>query len=188
MYSSDVSIFSEKQCGIGLNTDFLGKFLEDVPGNGNGTFKDVETTYQSQHQVVYNNTTICPDIQNIKIANYSWFKYSCLVGRTNYFNDLDRVNCTAFTGSPLNEEELLEVEIETFTLFPNPAKELFYIKSNSKDEVNFKIYDLKGRLINRGAFNQLTSIWLEGLEEGIYNIQLLSKGKYTVKKVIVIND
>jgi len=189
LFSAEFYEDSDEACGDGVGTDFLGKYLDGAkPFMGSGDLKSAESSYISAHTAAYNNNVDYPNLNKLNVSAIAWYKYSCLVGRTNYFNDLDRVNCTAFTGSPLNEEELLEVEIETFILFPNPAKELIYIKSNSTVEVNFKIYDLKGRLINRGTFNQLTSIRLEGLEEGVYNIQLSSKGKYTVKKVIVIND
>lgn len=63
-----------------------------------------------------------------------------------------------------------EVNVSTFTVYPNPAKSTVFITSDIHESGTVKVMDISGRIINTLTCNDLTStkISVEGLESGLY--------------------
>ncbi|MCB0803989.1 MAG: T9SS type A sorting domain-containing protein, partial [Flavobacteriales bacterium] len=169
----------DKQCGEDASTDFLGSFLEDHPGYGTGTFKDAETTYQSQHQAVYNNTTTYPNIQNISVANFSWFKYKCL--KEKMFIDNGLVDCESFNSVLALEEKNNDRRL---TIFPNPTNGRFKIESSGTDEISsIQVYNNVGQIVDNLEPSEEYHL---NLKTGIYVLIVFTReGSITSHKLSV---
>ncbi|MES2515148.1 MAG: T9SS type A sorting domain-containing protein [Bacteroidota bacterium] len=88
------------------------------------------------------------------------------------------VNC-----SSVGLEELMLSE-NLFSIFPNPANELLYVKNEtSQSLVNIVVIDISGRLILEQP-NNITELNVRNLQPGMYFIQFLSEGKKYQKKFI----
>ncbi len=73
-----------------------------------------------------------------------------------------------------------ELQNKKLKVYPNPAKD-FILIDNLKDNVEFEIYDIQGKLVKKEKYND--SISLENLSRGIYIIKIPSEN-YS-KKIVV---
>ena len=57
------------------------------------------------------------------------------------------------------------------SLFPNPASDMLYIQISGMplDEIYFRLYDMKGKLLDtQKAISETTAFNMSGLSKGIY--------------------
>ena len=75
--------------------------------------------------------------------------------------------------------------LENINLFPNPAKD-YVVINNLKGENQITIIDLNGRMryYQNSSSNQV-EINLEGLESGIYNLNIINGNSVLTKKLII---
>lgn len=75
--------------------------------------------------------------------------------------------------------------LENINLFPNPAKD-YVVINNLKGENQITIIDLNGRMryYQNSSSNQV-EINLEGLESGIYNLNIINGNNISTKKLII---
>ncbi len=68
-------------------------------------------------------------------------------------------------------------ESGSLTIFPNPTSDIlnFKFKNLGFAPKNYKIYDLKGRLIQEGTINKMDQIKVDKLEQGNYVIQFFDE-------------
>jgi subtilisin-like proprotein convertase family protein len=105
-------------------------------------------------------------------------------GTLNSFNF--NICSTTVTETLLNEE----FEINEFVIYPNPSKGVFNIQfnSNSNNDINLNVYDMRGRNVhqdtfsNNGLINE--SINLENLQSGIYLVEVQDGLKKVTKKIV----
>lgn len=96
------------------------------------------------------------------------------------------LNICAATALGTNQNQL-----DGFALYPNPNKGSFNVKfsSNSNNDIQVSVYDMRGRAIfnrayqNTGLFNQ--NIQLENVQSGIYLVNVQDGDKKVVKKIVV---
>ena len=85
-------------------------------------------------------------------------------------------------GCDLSTENM---EISDFTVYPNPAQDQFTITGLSGNET-IQLMDMTGRLLitvkNNG--NDSSTLQIDELSEGIYNLVIQENGNQTVKKVV----
>lgn len=74
---------------------------------------------------------------------------------------------------------------EDFLISPNPAQNIISVESKENDFVRFNIYDLNGNLIME---TDKTDINIELLNNGVYIIQMISKSKNQIKKLLVAKN
>ena len=70
----------------------------------------------------------------------------------------------------------------TFTLYPNPAKDFFIVKSTSKIETVL-VYDTLGKLIK--SFSNQNQYVISGLLKGLYILHIKGEKGTSVKKLII---
>jgi len=70
----------------------------------------------------------------------------------------------------------------TVSLYPNPTSDSFRL--NTSENAEIAIYDLSGRNIKKLAYNN-QAISIEGLNAGVYLVQIEIEGKTTTQKLIV---
>ncbi len=75
---------------------------------------------------------------------------------------------------------------ETFSVYPNPAKDKLYVIHNQSKNVPVKLYDLSGHLkISKDHINNNESIDISSLSPGIYLLHTKINNKKSITKVII---
>ncbi len=167
LFSNEID-YNGTVCGEG---DFLGRYLEDTPGNGTGSVKSTETFYQSQHATIYANTSSYPDIINTKVSSLAWFKYSCMKDKDFEANS-GRVDCDIFNRKLSKEEHF--INSNEIILYPNPNNGTFHILSEKIALKDIKVFDTQGRLIKSKTFeDNIQHTQISDLNTGIYYISIL---------------
>jgi hypothetical protein len=83
------------------------------------------------------------------------------------------------------EDNTLENSI---SLYPNPAKQQFFIKSAVVNLDKVEIYDVSGRLISEFDVSEASRtipVNLLGASKGVYFVNLHSEGRYITKKLVI---
>lgn len=73
---------------------------------------------------------------------------------------------------------------DLISLYPNPAYDIFHVRTESITITKVEIYSLLGgkvKVIN----SKFNSIFIGDLLRGIYMVKVYSQGNYTVKKLII---
>ena len=85
----------------------------------------------------------------------------------------------------LSVDEIQDDNPLSFVTYPNPIHDVLYIKSSkSIANLNYKLYNVTGQLINHGILNNTNGrfkIPTENLSKGLYILEL---NKSTIKKLI----
>lgn len=74
---------------------------------------------------------------------------------------------------------------EDFLISPNPAQNIISVESKEIEFVRCNIYDLRGILIMK---TDKTDINIEHMNNGVYIIQIISKSKNQIKKLLVAKN
>lgn len=74
-----------------------------------------------------------------------------------------------------------------FSLFPNPANNEFFLKSNrtSLDDLQVEIYDFSGKLISTQKISAGKSVKTEVLSNGIYTVKVIGNDFNSAAKLII---
>lgn len=81
-----------------------------------------------------------------------------------------------------------DLNSETFTVWPNPAKEILNVSMVSGIEVNasVSVYDMQGRLVYTDALTAIeTKIATENFSRGFYIVNVVNGNKSQVKRVVI---
>ena len=80
-----------------------------------------------------------------------------------------------------NTASLDENQLNSFSIYPNPADEFIYINSNNINIDTVNIYDLNGRIIsNKKVINN--RINLDNISKGMYFVEIKGVVKKLLKK------
>ena len=80
------------------------------------------------------------------------------------------------------KKEIAQIEKENkITLFPNPVKDVLYIKATDKKDYYFQIYNASGQIVKSGQFEN-TQTDVSSLASGIYLVRI--NNSETVVKII----
>ncbi len=84
--------------------------------------------------------------------------------------------------SGLNKNEAIQL----VTIFPNPAKESFYVKGSSNERLHVSIADLSGKVLKTEVLENKGLVSTQGLNPGMYliSVQTPSGSKQTQKLII----
>ncbi len=74
---------------------------------------------------------------------------------------------------------------QSLGFYPNPASDKLIVTSTSKNNVTYTIFDIVGRKINEGEFNNSTTLNISELNAGTYIVQLHSGPLTTYKKLVI---
>lgn len=124
--------------------------------NGNGSVNDI-----SYYQFVHANTAQL-NYYRLKQVDFDGnIKYSPI--RSLLFNDIN--------------------PIPYAILYPNPSDNLFYLKLIGASQANYQIFDMAGRIVLHGSFNEI--IEFEGLKSGVYQVKIDFGNKIDVLRVVI---
>jgi len=98
---------------------------------------------------------------------------------------LDLPNCrdTAYIDLTIGVTDILENNISNIQIYPNPAKNSFFIDTEKITTV--KLYDVSGKEVLNQTANSKTEINISHLPQGIYNVQIFSNEKIIGSSKIV---
>jgi hypothetical protein len=75
---------------------------------------------------------------------------------------------------------------DAFEVYPNPARERIFISAkNYKGVLTFAIYDIQGRIVQRGTVKTNESIAISTLQNGMYFLKMNNGKEYQVDKIII---
>lgn len=79
-----------------------------------------------------------------------------------------------------------EKNLSEIILFPNPAKDIFYVKGNSgQQNADLKIYDIEGRILRSlASYDFKSGIDLSRLQPGIYIVELGFSGRREMLRLV----
>lgn len=70
-----------------------------------------------------------------------------------------------------------EIVNSGFTIYPNPVQESIHLEDNSIAWEQYTIYNLQGKLVRSGSVLEAKTISTDGLNQGIYILELVNKNK-----------
>jgi len=141
--------------------------------SGNGKIGELYYKPKSSLPV---NTLIDLSVSNAKKISSSGVRSDLVGGSTSVVTSNDVVGLNSISGFQ-----------NSFTFFPNPASDHLKIQSTATIEVSYKIIDIVGREISKGAFTNSKVIDLSGIESGTYFFKFESGKETFYNKVIVKN-
>ena len=93
----------------------------------------------------------------------------------------DSILITEGAVTQINEAE------NSLLLYPNPIKEYFYIKTEIKSQLEFRVHDSMGRLVYEeiNSFARATKIDVNAWSRGLYVLELRGGDFYEQRKILV---
>lgn len=167
--------------------------------------RDTDSRIQSQNSCSYSlpsNPTITPNGSVLSIGStsltISWFLNGVeIVGEQNQTIDTQQygdgtyeVRVSDFSGCYGSASEVvtnstsgLKEDFElVFTIYPNPAKGITTIQTNTSESTSFELVDPGGRLIRQFEIQLKADLSLEDLQSGSYFIRM--KGSNHMQRII----
>jgi hypothetical protein len=99
-------------------------------------------------------------------------------------------NCLPVISFETRDEEVVfnenELSLNGFKVYPNPANHLLNITYNGEDNIEYRLYDMQGRLLKSGSFNQATIVETIDYQTGLYMLVLDNLSNQTMEKFKVI--
>ncbi len=178
-----------------LTNGLYDRVLRDCSVNG---FRDkVKTRWNEARQNLFTHT----NLMNLMEQNFyylsnngvynrehiAWNEYVSDTNHLNYISDwlTDRLE---FLDQIFNESCLIGTEDFTphdnLVIYPNPASNLLYFKSNEHAAYEVSIYDFQGKLVLKSQVRN-SKLDISGLSNGVYMVQIKSGNKQYINKLIV---
>lgn len=169
-----------------------------VDWNVLGTASD-PNWYNSNTPAGFNNTCYnCPGAQwtgtNSRLEEYS-YDLSSFIGESNLmfrfvFHSDQAVNQEGVILDNLSVEGVLSTEefsLNSFSIYPNPSKNIFNLKTNGISDFSFEVFDITGKTIIEKESISGTSYQIDmtGYASGMYFINVETEGRIATKKLIL---
>lgn len=119
-----------------------------------------------------------------QIANYSWIDHRPIKG-LNYYRLKQIEYDEKFTYSKIVNIQIGEKVATSFSIFPNPAKDLVRVKSPNDQVTEIQLFNAQGRLVLHEKFVKEKVIEVHHLATGIYYLKLKSETMERVEKLII---
>ena len=165
----DISSGNKGECDFWiLNIDDSGNILWEQ--SFGGSFIDHTSTILtiSENNYLVGGYTISND-DDIKSGNHG-------------LQDIWLINLS--TSYP-SEIEMIESDFQKSIIYPNPVKDKMYFNANNIKSV--QLYNLDGRLVLKKENIENNILTVEGLESGVYMIEIELDSEIVYKKILKIN-
>ena len=87
-----------------------------------------------------------------------------------------------------NTNGLNDIEVENFSVHPNPASSILTFQLKKPERCTLNVYDIKGKLIyTHQVDSQRQDIGVGTWPEGEYLLELISPGARSVKKIVILH-
>ena len=81
---------------------------------------------------------------------------------------------------------VLEGELSSFVLYPNPTSTLLTIKADDQIITNWCVFSTLGKIVASGSFSNSTVLDVSSWESGVYEIQLTQNSESTVVRISIL--
>ncbi len=71
-------------------------------------------------------------------------------------------------------------------IYPNPNNGSFVIETNGDTKQTMQLYDVNGKLVLSQTVNGKTTIDASALNEGVYNLSIISSEGVTNKRLVIV--
>lgn len=130
------------------------------------------------------------EIANLCIEEYGHAVLKARVFVTNHIDPfyIFADNCPQVLSLETRNEEIdfPGSEPNTFNVYPNPATNNVNISYNGEDNIEYRLYDMQGRLLKSGYFNTQTTFETIEYESGIYMLELDNQTNHSTQKFKII--
>ena len=162
--------------------------LEMIEGVGNIT-NPLFLYYSFQPNPILTPSTICTAVNyeqglSCKFDNGTKiYVDSCLFKIANPYGSFqDSCNYCLGAGGGIAQYN----SVELVTISPNPNNGNFTVEVSSKEKQTLQMFDINGRLVLSQTMQNKITVDLSNLNEGVYNISLISDQGVVNKRVIII--
>ncbi|MFT6718901.1 MAG: hypothetical protein ACJAY8_001300 [Sphingobacteriales bacterium] len=200
-YSLDGGTFQAEPLFENVCTGDYNLVIEDNEGTVINALVKVESNYLAPEytlSLVQSSCASCADgSAMVNITNgvpdytYSWNTTPVQTNATasGLTPGIYVVTVTDGCGEVTQEEAIIgnstiEEQIIQFSVFPNPAEDRMVIQGDGQGE--YHIYNNMGQLILEGDVVGETTVFLGGLPDGNYLLQLKTKGGVQTKRLVVL--
>ena len=145
---------------------------DNIDGNLGGTFNQVSTNMFS----VFEPYQASFDIADLNGDGMDEVITGCYAGGLSIYSK----------NLPVGIAENIHSE-KDITVYPNPAKDyiVFELNKNNSHNGKFQLSDISGKVIMEGPFqNYINTISLQGLNNGIYILQITESNHFSSHKVV----
>lgn len=88
-------------------------------------------------------------------------------------------------GSPYSPTNIPEIQVEDISIYPNPAENVFNLKTNSLDKIFVDIYDINGKhILNKTVIGE-TYINVDDFDSGVYTLVIKNNTRILNKKLVI---
>ncbi|MHB8259223.1 MAG: T9SS type A sorting domain-containing protein [Bacteroidia bacterium] len=123
----------------------------------------------------HGNSTTALNYQTTDFMPYSGTSYYRLK-QTDYNNNYKYFNIVSVN---FNEQQSIRV-------YPNPNNGSFVIEPSNTTKQTMQVYDVNGKLVLSQVINGKTTIDANSLNEGVYNISLISNEGVVNKRLVIV--
>ena len=142
------------------------------------------TAYPSHVYASPGSYSICVTITDANGCTSTYCQYDAVsrLGNNSLLNTMVYVNVKNNT-TGISQISGLNTNI---SIYPNPNNGSFVIEPNSATKQTIQVYDVKGKLLLSQTINGKTSIDAGSLQEGIYNISIISNEGVINKRMVIV--
>jgi hypothetical protein len=152
---------------------------------GNGVYEIINYVTVSSPNYIYYNGNTAANVESVPSpCAFSGKRGTTLLG-DSILNTVCFHSCNACLSAGANE---LASTVNSFDVYPNPANQNFYIRSNSTNESQLSIYDNTGKLVKQQAVSaEDISVSVSEFNSGIYFLKLQSADGLTKTKKLLVH-
>ena len=87
----------------------------------------------------------------------------------------------------LGSSDVLEINNEEVNIFPNPSSDGMFNIDNIENNTHLVVFDISGKAVYQAQIvnTRKALIDLSCLTTGVYKVQIMNKGKQTIKSIII---
>lgn len=146
---------------------------------GNSTWARIlhDTLVEVHHNKLVNwNTT------GMLAGNY----YLKLTVKDNFNDSVEAIKAiTLLTGVAGIKQTTTNSNVDVL-IYPNPTNGNFIIETNSIEKQIMQMFDVNGKLVLSQIINSKNNIDVSSLNEGVYNVSIISGGSVVNKRVVIV--
>ncbi|WP_438972288.1 T9SS type A sorting domain-containing protein [Polaribacter sp.] len=162
---------------VGDSFGYGAVLYNPTDGTNNGNFdSNIPTTFKGSIFSIENT-----------IIGYEWDAN----GGTNDFQaNIEKLTANVIAHFSDNTIVLSVNEVEKFdfSLYPNPVKNTFYIKSNTNQNLKIDLYSITGKLIYKNLKLENQGIDVSNLNSGIYFTSIKNENNKSLKTIKIIKQ
>jgi len=176
----------------GVSTNAAGR-LDSIDLSGNQLSGGFGAEWLNLSELSYlnianNNLTGCFDSLAVELCdqlNSPYFVADSLIDLGNDFDGSWEFFCATAVCDTMSVDIFDPSFVETINLFPNPASDFVFVDVPKRaSKASYKIFNLQGKLVNKGLLSYHKKIDIEQLPVGTYFIKMVDRERKYLAKLV----